>query len=151
MEIREIGQDELEQLLALYAHLHASDDTLPDGKIVEEIWKEIHQNPNLKYFGAYVDSTLVSSCTISIIPNLTRGCRPYGLVENVVTHEQFRRKGYGKAVLEDALEYAWAQNCYKVMLLTGRKDERTYKFYESVGFDRHAKQAFLAKPQKDGH
>jgi hypothetical protein len=32
------------------------------------------------------------------------------------------------------------------MLLTGRKNEGTYQFYESVGFDRHAKQAFLAKP-----
>jgi hypothetical protein len=34
------------------------------------------------------------------------------------------------------------------MLLTGRKDEGTYRFYESIGFDRHAKQAFLAKPGK---
>jgi hypothetical protein len=31
------------------------------------------------------------------------------------------------------------------MLLTGRKDESIYRFYESAGFDRYAKQAFLAK------
>jgi GNAT superfamily N-acetyltransferase len=88
---------------------------------------------------------------LSIIPNLTRGCKPYGLVENVVTHRDFRRKGCGTAVLQYALRHAWSRRCYKVMLMTGRKDEGTYQFYESAGFDRHAKQAFLAKPQgKDG-
>ena len=40
------------------------------------------------------------------------------------------------------MTYAWSRNCYKVMLLTGRKNEATYRFYESAGFDRHAKQAF---------
>ena len=37
-------------------------------------------------------------------------------------------------------------NCYKAMLLTGRKNEGIYRFYESAGFDRHAKQTFVAKP-----
>jgi hypothetical protein len=32
------------------------------------------------------------------------------------------------------------------MLLTGRKDAATLQFYESAGFDRHAKQAFVATP-----
>ena len=36
------------------------------------------------------------------------------------------------------------------MLLTGSKNEETYRFYESAGFDRHAKQAFLARPGKAG-
>ena len=45
-----------------------------------------------------------------------------------------------------ALEEAWAAHCYKVMLLTGRKDEATFRFYESVGFDRNGKQGFIAKP-----
>jgi hypothetical protein len=45
-----------------------------------------------------------------------------------------------------ALSVAWRQHCYKVMLLTGRKDEGTLRFYEQAGFDRHEKQAFVAKP-----
>jgi GNAT superfamily N-acetyltransferase len=57
-----------------------------------------------------------------------------------------RRQGYAKAVLLEALKDAWAASCYKVMLLTGRKDEATFRFYESVGFDRNGKQAFIAKP-----
>ncbi len=146
MEIRQLKISELENLLDLYSHLHVSDDPLPERSIVDAIWQEIRENQNLQYFGLFIDGKLVSSCTLSIIPNLSRGCRPYSLVENVVTHTEYRRKGYGSAVLKTALKYAWSRNCYKTMLMTGRKTEATYKFYKSVGFNREAKQAFLATP-----
>ena len=146
MVIREIRVSELSELLALYRHLHESDDPLPETNVVEGIWKQIQTDPNLRYWGVFVDGMLVSSCALCIVPNLTRGCRPYGLIENVVTHVDHRRKGHGQAILRAALKYAWSRNCYKVMLLTGRKNEATYQFYESVGFDRHTKQAFLVKP-----
>lgn len=145
--IRALTAAELDDLLELNHHLHTSDTPLPEREQVEACWREISTNPCLRYFGVFVDHRLVASCTLAIIPNLTRGCRPYGLIENVVTHTDFRRNGYGKAVLRHALEYAWQQNCYKVMLLTGRKNEATYAFYEAAGFDRQAKQAFLAKPR----
>lgn len=61
-------------------------------------------------------------------------------------HASRRRKGYATALLRRALEEAWSANCYKVMLLTGRMDESTFRFYESAGFDRHGKQGFVARP-----
>jgi GNAT superfamily N-acetyltransferase len=63
-----------------------------------------------------------------------------------VTHADHRNQGHGKAVLVQALSFAWSVGCYKVMLLTGSKDQATLQFYESAGFDRHEKQAFIAKP-----
>lgn len=146
MEIRPIARSELSELLALYTHLHAGDDLLPDGGTAERIWDELLGSGRYRYVGAYVDGQLVSSCTITVIPNLTRGGRPYGLIENVVTHADHRGRGYARAVLQDALAFAWAQGCYKVMLMTGRKDEATLRFYESAGFDRQGKQAFIARP-----
>jgi GNAT superfamily N-acetyltransferase len=148
VEVREIKENELNELLNLYSHLHASDDPLPDIETVNGVWDEIQRNPNIQYFGLFSDGRLLSCCTICIIPNLTRGCRPYGVIENVVTHEDFRNKGYGKNILGYALEYAWSRNCYRVMLQTNRKDEATLHFYESAGFDRYQKQAFTTKRQK---
>jgi GNAT superfamily N-acetyltransferase len=147
MEARQLEERDLDDLLELYSHVHVSDDPLPERPVVESLWREIQNSPYFKYFGVFVDKKLVASCTLSIIPNFTRGCRPYGVIENVVTHAKYRKKGYGKAGLEYAQNYAWSKNCYKIMLSTGRKDEGTYRFYESAGFDRHAKQAFLAKPK----
>jgi GNAT superfamily N-acetyltransferase len=146
MNIRELQSHDLRSLLALYAHLHERDDPLPSDAAVEAVWSEALTNPRIKYFGGFASGTLVTSCTLTVIPNLTRACRPYGVIENVVTHAAHRHHGWGKAVLSHALDEAWRQRCYKVMLLTGRKDKGTLRFYEQAGFDRHGKQAFVAKP-----
>lgn len=145
MQILSLRPEDLDALVQLYAHLHSVDDPSPGHEQMAEIWSEVLENPRCRYFGCFVSGKLVSSCTIMVIPNLTRGARPYGLIENVVTHSEHRGQGYGKAVLAQALEFGRSQRCYKVMLMTGRKDEATHHFYESAGFDSQSKKAFVAK------
>ena len=145
MNIREIEIDDLQALLDLYADLHEDETPVTAGQ-AEPVWRDIQCNPDIKYFGVYEDDVLVSSCHITVIANLTRGCRPYALIENVVTKKTFRRQGHGTAVLEHALRYAWSRGCYKVMLMTGRLDEETFAFYQAAGFSRQGKQAFIARP-----
>lgn len=82
-----------------------------------------------------VDEVIVASCTLIVIPNLTRKGRPYALIENVVTHSSWRQLGFGAAVLKAAADRAWEKGCYKVMLMTGSKDYGTLTFYEKVGFE----------------
>ena len=88
-----------------------------------------HRQNNVEYFGDWLWITFLDArgtipwkaiiwCTVTVVPNLTRGCQPYGLIENVVTHAEHRQRGYGKAVLAEALALAWSQGCYKVMLMT---------------------------------
>ena len=148
-DIRRLGPDDLDALLSLYAHLHATDTALPGRGEVLAVWSELMSSARHPYFGLFEGDRLVGSCTLTIVPNLTRSCRPYGVIENVVTHPEFRGWGHGKAILAEALRHAWAQRCYKVMLLTGRKDEATLRFYEAAGFDRHQKQAFIANAPDD--
>lgn len=54
-------------------------------------------------FVAEVGGVLVASCSPVVVPNLARGGRPYGLIENVVTHGTFRKRGFCKQVLAAAL------------------------------------------------
>ncbi|MBS1208381.1 MAG: family N-acetyltransferase [Proteobacteria bacterium] len=144
LNIRELAEHDLDALLALYAELHRADAPLPEHTRVLEIWRAMLGDPKLHCLGGFVDEVLVASCTLLIVPNLTRGCRSYGLIENVVTTAAQRRQGFGRALLQQACELAWQHDCYKVMLMTSRKDEATTAFYESAGFDRHTKQAFNA-------
>jgi GNAT superfamily N-acetyltransferase len=58
-------------------------------------------------FVAESEGVIVSSATITIVPNVTRGARPYALIENVVTRGAHRRRGLGRAVLAAALAAAW--------------------------------------------
>lgn len=135
---------DLTPLLALYGDLIRNDVPLPDRTTVEEVWAESLTDPKLRYFGGFQGDALVAACTISVIPNLTRGCRPYALIENVVTAAAHRRKGWGRAVLSEALAFAWSKNCYKVMLLSGRRDEAVVRFYQSVGFNSDDKKGYVA-------
>lgn len=95
MLIRHLESVDLNDLLALYEHLHVADAPLPDRSIVESVWRELVDNPNYRYYGGFVDRKLVCSCALIIVPNLTRGCRPYGVIENVVTHARHRAQGFG--------------------------------------------------------
>ena len=143
--VREVSETELPALLGLYTHLHPDDKMLPLEEATE-IWTPMVQNPNQCVYGAYWNDALVSACTLIVTPNLTRGGRPYALIENVVTHSDYRRCGYATAMLKHALEAAWERGCYKVMLLTGSKTEATLRFYENAGFQRGDKTGFVARP-----
>jgi ribosomal protein S18 acetylase RimI-like enzyme len=141
---RLIREDELEQLLTLYQYLNPDDPAL-DVEGIEKLWKEILSNHNYFYLIVEVDGFLVSTCNLTIVQNLTRKARPYGLIENVVTHPEHREKGYGTLVLRKAVEIARENNCYKVMLLTSQKDEPTLNFYEKAGFSRGEKTGFIVR------
>jgi GNAT superfamily N-acetyltransferase len=60
---------------------------------------------------------VVASYVLTIIPNLTRGARPYGLIENVVTYREYRHQGIGSRLLGHALQVAHEKGCYKVMFV----------------------------------
>ncbi|MBV9849373.1 MAG: GNAT family N-acetyltransferase [Armatimonadetes bacterium] len=136
---------DLSALLALYRHLHARDPVLSADALVGH-WDAILANLLLRYVVARARGEPVSTCALTLVPNLTRAARPYGLIENVVTHPDWRRQGIGTSVLHYALDLAWEANCYKVMLLTGRADEPTLRFYERAGFVRGEKTGFVARP-----
>ena len=78
-------------------------------------------------------------------PNLTRNQRPYALIENVVTHRDYRRRGFGKVVIDKAINYAKEKDCYKIMLLSDSSRTEAHRFYESLGFDGNAKAGFLMR------
>lgn len=144
--IRLISRNELPQLIELYRYLHPVDAPLPADDVLQTMWDAILSDPRLAYIVANIGQRVVATCNLAIIPNLTRGARPYGIIENVVTHPMYRRQGLGTNVLHYALTIAWQQNCYKVMLLTGSKREETLRFYEQAGFKRGIKTGLIAFP-----
>ena len=135
--------NELNELLDLYKYLNSDDPDMKGTDYITQLWVEIFNDPNRYYFVVEEDGKLVSVCMLTIIKNLTRSGRPFGLIENVVTHSEYRNRGCGTAILQKAVETAKRNNCYKVMLLTGRKEESTLRFYERAGFERGVKTGFI--------
>ena len=139
---RIIEEDELQKLMDLYEHLHPGEGNHVTDRTISS-WGSIMKNREIiTVFVIELDGILASSCVLSVIPNLTRGGRPYGLLENIVTHPAYRKKGLGKAVVTGAISQARDRNCYKVMLLSDSKRTEAHAFYEAVGFERGKKIGF---------
>lgn len=140
--LREAAFDDLNALLELYLHLH--EESIPeDGEQLRSAWEQIIGDPNHHLIVNEVDGRIVSSCVCVIIPNLTRGVRPYAFIENVVTHAGYRCHGYARECLDYAKSLAQKENCYKMMLLTGSKDPATLRFYGNAGYNSTDKTAFI--------
>lgn len=140
--VREAVKKDLDELLHLYLFLHEKD--IPEqSQHLQNVWSEIISDKNHHIIVNVVGGRIVSSCVCVIIPNLTRNVRPYAFVENVVTHLECRGKGYATECLNYAREIAKNQNCYKMMLLTGSKEQKTLDFYENAGYNSADKTAFI--------
>ena len=140
--LREATPNELEELLHLYLSLHET--AIPEkSPALQKVWQRMIDDPDHHIIVKIVDERIVSSCICVVIPNLTRGLRPYALIENVVTHHDFIGRGYASECLDFAKKIATEANCYKMMLLTSSKQESTWNFYKHTGYNNQDKTAFI--------
>ena len=139
--IREADEKDLNGLLELYLHLHETSVPDTDDKL-KNTWNKILGNIDYHIIVAEEDGRIVSSCTCIVVPNLTRGGLPYALVENVVTHADYRGRHLASACLEYAKEIAVKNDCYKMMLITGSHDPETHDFYKNAGYSSDGKTAY---------
>ena len=122
LTIRVAGPADLEAIRELYRQLQPDDPEL-DEAAARKAWARLLDHPGLTVLvGATAHGILAASCTLVVIPNLTRGGRPYALIENVVTHAAHRQRGHGRALLHAAVAAAWEAGCYKVRF-EGRRCE----------------------------
>ncbi|MEX3011737.1 N-acetyltransferase family protein [Hoeflea sp. TYP-13] len=134
LAIRTAGKADLPSLLELYRQLNPGDRIL-SVKEAERSLRQLVLYPGSAIIIGVRDDVIVTTCTLVVVPNLTRAGLPYALIENVVTDNAHRKRGYGRLLLNHALSAAWSHDCYKVMLLTGSKDPATLRFYATTGFE----------------
>lgn len=139
--VREANYNDLDGILDLYKQLFPDEDYI-NPELYTEKWNEIITCKYIKLFIAEIDNVIVSTCTIVIIPNMTRGNRPYSIIENVITDKNNRNQGFGKEVIMKAIDYAKSNDCYKVMLLSSIKRTEAHSFYEKIGFNGNTKKGF---------
>ncbi|WP_405364448.1 GNAT family N-acetyltransferase [Roseobacter sp.] len=126
--IRPLKQADAGKLVSLYNEL-----TFGPKAAQSESISTVMDHPGTEIYGAEVDDQIVAMATLHVLPNVTYNARPYALIENVATAAAYQMRGIGKAVMQSAINAAWDQNVYKIMLLTGQK-RGARGFYETLGF-----------------
>src|SRR5690242_2355552 len=135
---------DLPSLLALFDVSEVSTVAQPRER-AESIWQETLAHPGVHIFVSDDRNRIAATCMLVIAPNLLRGGRRHGFLENVVTHPELRGQGHGKAVVQAALVHAWAAaDCHHVLMQSGRADPRVHVFYEGLGFRPGLRVAYVA-------
>ena len=84
-----------------------------DMSLWENLLNKFEKDGNMYLLVVEEDGKVVSSVQMAIIESLTHNVRPFAVVENVVTHIDYRNKGYASALLKQASEIAKEHRCYK--------------------------------------
>lgn len=141
--VRPARTSDLESILTLFATAEVSSAAEPFER-AEEIWRQTINSENVAVFVADASAVVVATCMLVTAPNLLRTGRQHGFLENVVTHPDHRGLGYGRAVVNAALAYAWDANCHHVLMQSGRADPRVHTFYEGCGFQPGLRTGYVA-------
>lgn len=146
--IRLAGTSDLDRMLKLFAASEVSPTAQPFER-ARRIWRETVNSVGVAVYVADSGGEILSTCMLIMAPNLLRSGRRHGFLENVVTHPDFRGRGYGRAVVQAALEHAWRADCHHVLMQTGRTDPRVHAFYESLGFCPGVRTGYVATRTPD--
>lgn len=143
IEVRTLNIEDYAQALALYAVLNSGWPALNE-QDAEEQFETVISHPGTEVLGVFDGVMLVAMVTLHVLPNMTNGGRPYALIENVVSHQDHQKRGFGRMAMQAAIDRAWSANAYKVMLLTGRGNAAR-GFYEKIGFDTDEKWGMILR------
>ncbi|KZL17918.1 Acetyltransferase (GNAT) family protein [Pseudovibrio axinellae] len=141
--LRPLTSEDYEDVVTLMNELTKGEPVVNDADGLAH-FSELLDHEGTTVFGIEVYDRIVSCATLHILPNMTRSGRPYCLVENVVTLQAYRGKGFGKMVMNALRDTAWQANAYKIMLLTGQ-DRGAKGFYEGLGYTGNQKHGMVLR------
>lgn len=130
--IREAERSDKVQLYKLYKML------VPNSKkmnIQEEQIEIIKRDPYNFFLVYEEDGEILGTLTLNICLQALHGFRPYGIVENIIVHENHRNRKIGQKLLQYVEEYCRSIDCHRIMLLSNSQRLRAHQFFEREGYE----------------
>ena len=131
MEISPITEADLQQLAQLYQQLIPNEFSL---KKMTEALRKNSADGNPVILGAKIDGILVGTLMAVTCQMLFGQCRSFMVVEDVVIEANYRRRGIGKALMQQVEQFAKSKNCSYIMLITDSDRLDSHEFYKSLGY-----------------
>ncbi len=131
MQIRELDLKELPEAYEVLSQLR-------EGLTYDEFEDLVYEMRHKEYkmIGAFEGVELVTYAGVYIQTNLYH--KRHLFVDDLVTYDTFRSKGYGDAMMEYLVNYAKVAMCENIVLSSGLHREDAHRFYEKVGFEKRS-------------
>ena len=144
MKIRRMVKEDIPELTLLYKQFWNEDSPI---KLMEKKFTELRENPNYVFISALEENHLIGSVSGIICEELYGECKPFLVIENLIVDQKYRRKGTGKALMNEIEKIATEQGCYQILLITHNDRTDAIAFYESLEFNPSTHKGFK-KPLK---
>jgi N-acetylglutamate synthase-like GNAT family acetyltransferase len=137
--IREAKRTDKAQILKLYKML------VPNSKKMNVLEEQIdkirrdHYNFLLVY---EEEGEIIGTLTLNICLQALHGIRPFGVVENIIVHENFRSRNVGQKLLQYVEDYCKTIDCHRIMLLSNSTRQRAHQFFEREGYSGSVSKGF---------
>ena len=103
----------------------------PEYKKFQYILEKIRENPYHNIYVMLNRKEIIGTGTVIIEQKLIHGMSSVAHIEDVVIHEKYKGKGYGKKLLKFLIYEGSKHGCYKVIL---NCSDNVQKFYEKCDF-----------------
>lgn len=131
IEIRVAKREELPKVVTLYNLMWVGKKPI-DIKTGENIFDRMQKRSQAMYV-VTLDGRVVGTFMVLIKAD-DDGLQC--VVENVVVHPKYQRRGIGKQVMAFVTEKCKEEGCHRLVVSSSDKRESSAQFYESQGFER---------------
>lgn len=134
MEIRKIVLNDLDEIFNLLNQLYKNQLNYEKFK---EIYKMKLNDKNSYYIVAIENNKIIGVLTSELQIKLHRA-KKQSFIEDLIVDESYRNRGIGKALLQNAVNYAKNNDCEVIELTSYINNEKSHKFYQNNGFNKNS-------------
>lgn len=134
--IRDASPADVPEIVGLLAadQLGAARESVDDFDGYLEAFHDIDADGRNRLIAMFLGDELIGTLQITYIPSLTYGGGERAQLEAIHISRPHRGRGYGRALVQWAIDEARERGCRLVQLTTDRRREGTVAFYEALGF-----------------
>ena len=138
MQIRKAIDNDVKFIIEMMADDklgHQREDfRIPLPEVYQEAFSKIDKDPNQELMVVEEGEKVIACFQLTFIQYLTYQGGIRAQIEGVRTHQDFRKKGIGKLMIEWAIERSREKGAHLLQLTTDKRRPEALKFYESLGF-----------------
>lgn len=135
LEIRIAANTDLDELIGLLNDLFTQDiEFEPNYEVQKSGLDKIINNPEFgEILVLQMDNQVIGMVSLLYSISTALGGK-VAILEDMIIHKDHRNKGFGKQLLQGAINFSKERDCLRLTLLTDFNNDTAIRFYEGFGF-----------------
>lgn len=132
IEIRDIQEQDLQEISNLYSQFWGEES---DASAMKMNLHELKEKGQHVFLCATNEGRIVGTIMGVVCGELYGTCRPFLVMENLVTDKNYRNNGVGRSLLREFERVGSQRNCSQIIFITERNREEAISFYKVMGYN----------------